>query len=394
VLSGSLPAQNQETRIVEQSCNVLNEIMAIPASSIPQSMFSDARGLVIIPNMVKGGFVVGVKHGKGVAVIKDESGAWRPPVFVSMTGGSVGWQAGLQATDVVLVFRTQKSVQGLMSGKFTIGADAAAAAGPVGRQATAATDAQLKAEILSYSRSRGLFAGLSVDGSALTVDNAANQVYYQGTGMTPAGTVVGENAQLPPSAVKLLQQVAVYSAPPQPQNPVLQPGAQPGVPMEGSVATNPTPAVGQPLPLTQPEPSLVGPPGPAPNAAAQPPAPGSQAAIEAENSTRLKLAGASQQLQTLVDNTWKQFLSLPAEVYQGNVPPSIESLAAALARYDAVAGNPQYAALVQRAEFQTAHTLLKQYLASRKSNTAAVGLTLPPPPTMPTGQNPVSNGRY
>lgn len=376
LLVSSLAAQNQETTIVEQSTNVLNEIMAIPASSIPQSMLKDARGLVIIPNMVKGGFVVGVKHGKGVAVIKDESGAWRPPVFVSMTGGSVGWQAGLQATDVILVFRTQKSVQGLMSGKFTIGADAAAAAGPVGRQASAATDAQLKSEILSYSRSRGLFAGLSLDGSALSVDNASNQVYYYGTGMTATGTVVGENAQLPPSAVKLLQQVAVYSAPAQPQAPT----PQPGMPIEGAPAPG-APAVASPL-------------GSAPAVGVQSPAPGSPAAIEAENGIRLKLAGSSHQLQLLVDNNWKQFLSLPTEVYQGNIPPTIDSLSAALKRYDAVQGNAQYAALVERPEFKTTHELLQQYINSRKANTAGAGLTLPPPPAVESGANPVSNGRY
>jgi SH3 domain-containing YSC84-like protein 1 len=161
--------------------------------------------------VLKGGFVVGVRHGRGVALVRDEQGAWRPPVFVSLTGGSIGWQAGLQATDVILVFRTSKSVQGLLNGKFTIGADAAAAAGPVGRQASAATDAQLRAEILSYSRSRGLFAGVSLDGSMLQIDQATTQAYYQLGSLIPNAAGWPNPATLPSSAVQLLDAVARHT---------------------------------------------------------------------------------------------------------------------------------------------------------------------------------------
>jgi lipid-binding SYLF domain-containing protein len=145
----SLRAQSQEEVTVTSASQVLNEIMAIPSKQIPQAMLANAHGIAIVPNVVKGGFVVGVRYGKGLVVVRDGTGAWRPPMFITLTGGSLGWQAGIQATDLILVFKTQKSVQGLMSGKFTIGADASAAAGPVGRQASAATDAQLKSEILS-----------------------------------------------------------------------------------------------------------------------------------------------------------------------------------------------------------------------------------------------------
>ncbi len=207
----SLWAQSQQEATVEEAARVLTEIMAIPANQIPQAMLANAQGLAIVPNIVKGGFVVGVRYGKGVVVVRDATGAWRPPTFVTLTGGSLGWQAGIQASDLILVFKTQKSVQGLMNGKFTIGADAAAAAGPVGRQAAAATDAQLCAEILSYSRSRGLFAGVALDGTAIQVDGGANQVFYGNTGFTPAGAALSPNAQLPQSAVRLMNTIAQYT---------------------------------------------------------------------------------------------------------------------------------------------------------------------------------------
>src|SRR5262249_16811056 len=146
----------------------------------------DAQGIAVVPGLIKGGFVVGVRHGRGIVIVKDDNGNWRAPSFITITGGSIGWQAGVQATDVVLVFKTRKSIQGLLSGKFTIGADASAAAGPVGREASAATDATLRAEIYSYSRSRGLFAGAAIDGSMISIDNPLTATYYRGTGMLQA----------------------------------------------------------------------------------------------------------------------------------------------------------------------------------------------------------------
>ena len=175
LLAAPARAQYRETVIVDDSRDVLNEIMAIPASGIPASLLANAQGIVIIPDLVKGGFVLGVRHGRGIVMVRDERGFWRPPSFVTLTGGSVGWQIGLQVTDIVLVFKTRSSVQGLLRGKFTLGADAAAAAGPVGREAAAATDTQLLAEIFTWSRSRGLFAGVSLDGSVLQIDHAGKR---------------------------------------------------------------------------------------------------------------------------------------------------------------------------------------------------------------------------
>jgi len=164
VPSGAIRAQSVEEGTVEAASEVLREITAIPAKAIPAALLADAQGVVIIPGMIKGGFVIGARHGKGVLVARNAAGEWLAPVFITVTGGSVGLQAGLEATDVVAVFRNRQGVDRLMRGKLTIGADAAVAAGPIGRDASAATNAQLKAEILSYSRSRGLFAGVAIDG--------------------------------------------------------------------------------------------------------------------------------------------------------------------------------------------------------------------------------------
>ena len=123
---------NEEVAIVESATQVLNEIMAAPAQGIPVALLHDAKGIIICPGLLKGGFMIGVRHGRGVLVVHDDNGNWRAPSFISITGGSIGWQIGIQATDMILVFKTKKSIQGLINGKFTIGGDVSAAAGPVG----------------------------------------------------------------------------------------------------------------------------------------------------------------------------------------------------------------------------------------------------------------------
>ena len=299
-----------------------------------------------MPNVVKGGFVVGVRYGKGLVVVRDGTGAWRPPMFITLTGGSLGWQAGIQATDLILVFKTQKSVQGLMSGKFTIGADASAAAGPVGRQASAATDAQLKSEILSYSRSRGLFAGIALDGTALQVDAVANQVYYGNSGFTPAGTVLPQNAQLPPSAVQLMNLIAQYSGGVAPQ-PV---AAAPGMAPPGSPVATP--------------------------ASATTPAAPDLAAVRAE------LAKQSQQLQAMLDDTWKRFLALPPELVSGTAQPSPAAVTDAISRYETVLRDPQYQALTQRPEFRTHAGTVAPLPRGQRDRCGSRTAAAPPPPTV------------
>ncbi len=154
---------------VRTAAELLREIMAIPEQSVPPALLRSAQGVAIVPGVVKVGFVLGGRHGSGIVLVRDEKGGWGDPHRITLTGGSLGWQIGVQSTDVILVFKTRKSVDGLMGGKFTLGADASVAAGPVGRHAEAATDVQLKAEVYAYSRSRGLFAGIALEGSALQV---------------------------------------------------------------------------------------------------------------------------------------------------------------------------------------------------------------------------------
>ena len=168
--------------------------------------------------MIKGGFIVGIRHGNGVFLGRTAEGGFGAPRFITLTGGSVGFQAGVQSTDVILVFRTARSVQNLMQGTFTLGVDAAAAAGPVGRQASAATNAQLNAEVWSYSRSRGAFVGVSLDGSALQIDTYADQLYYH----TPTGVA---GAAWPPTAHKLVSLLDRYIGVPgpPPQSPARPP---------------------------------------------------------------------------------------------------------------------------------------------------------------------------
>lgn len=174
---------NGPAEVVVESEQVLNELMAIPGRQIPRQLMAEAQGIAIIPNVIKVGFIAGARRGHGVVVTRDADGEWSLPQFVTLTGGSVGFQAGVQGSDVVLVFTTRKGVEGLMRGKFTIGVDASAAAGPVGRDAEVGTDATLRSEIYSYSRSRGLFLGVALDGSALEIDHNSHAFYYG----TPTG---------------------------------------------------------------------------------------------------------------------------------------------------------------------------------------------------------------
>ena len=140
----SLEAASKQEAKVNDAIDVLDEIMAIPEKGIPPSLLSNAKGLAIIPGVIKAGFIVGGRHGKGILVVYKKNGEWSNPAFISFTGGSIGWQIGAQSSDIILVFRTKRSVNNLMKGKFTLGADASIAAGPVGRQVEAGTDISLK----------------------------------------------------------------------------------------------------------------------------------------------------------------------------------------------------------------------------------------------------------
>lgn len=201
-------AQQRETNTVSLASQTLSEIMAVPAKGIPLALLKDAEAVAIVPRVIKAGFVVGGRHGEGVLLMRNSAGNWGNPVFVSLTGGSIGWQIGVQSTDVVLVFKTRNSLDGFLTGrKFTLGADAAVAAGPVGREAQAGTDVKLQSEIYSYSRSRGLFAGASLDGSVMEINNREDASYYRQPQATITDIVEGQNVTVPEGAIKLKEQL-------------------------------------------------------------------------------------------------------------------------------------------------------------------------------------------
>jgi lipid-binding SYLF domain-containing protein len=174
-----IAADNEEAQRVQESVTVFNEIMAAPDKAIPNSVLEKAEGIAVFPGTLKGGFVVGAQHGRGILSSRLEgSRAWSAPAFMTVTGGSFGAQIGATAVDLVLVVLNRRGLEKMVSNEFKVGVDAGVAAGPVGRDAAAATDIQMRAEILSYSRSRGLFAGATLNGSSIRSDDDANQRFY------------------------------------------------------------------------------------------------------------------------------------------------------------------------------------------------------------------------
>lgn len=175
------PPTPRET--LKLSRDVLDELDAAPEKAIPKALLDEAEAVLIVPNTIKAGLVVGGRLGHGVAVIKDKDKGWGDLRFVDLGGASVGFQAGIQSTDVVLVFKTRKGLERLLDGKTKVklGADASVAAGPVGREAALSTDGKLKAEIYSYSRSRGLFAGVSLEGVVLSADAVTAAAFEKDT---------------------------------------------------------------------------------------------------------------------------------------------------------------------------------------------------------------------
>lgn len=324
-------AASDPNETIRQSQQVLAELVAMPGKQIPHRLLADAQGVAIVPRVLKVGFVAGLRRGHGVVMVRDADGAWRLPQFITLTGGSLGWQAGVQGTDVVLVFTTRKGVEGLMKGKFTIGADASAAAGPVGRNAAAATDAKLGAEIYSYSRSRGLFLGVSIDGSSLDIDEAEQIQFYGVPSPQPP-------AQIPESALQLLQYLVALT------------GNGPGAP--GVIQA-----------------AALGP--------AAPPAAVTPMRLEA---LRQSLAQHAAQLFALLAPEWQRYLALPREAFDPAVAPNPANLAAVEQRYAQVAAKPEYQQLASRPEFQATHELLKEYAAAAAAAPQPI-LQLPQPPT-------------
>ena len=199
----ALGSAREEARLL-QATQVLEETQAMPDGAIPDWLLQRAQGIAILPAVVKVALIFpGGRGGAGVLTVRDAQGRWTNPVFVTLLGGSFGWQAGVQVSDLILVFTTRRSVEGVTGGKLTLGADASAAAGPVGRQVSGATDIG-GAEVYSYSRSKGLFAGIAIDGTVIAMNNKANASYYERPGALASEIMASDAPAPPPGAQRLL----------------------------------------------------------------------------------------------------------------------------------------------------------------------------------------------
>jgi lipid-binding SYLF domain-containing protein len=315
-------AQIIEEETVRAASAVLSETMALPLNGIPEAMLANAHGVAIIPNVIKGSFIVGARHGRGLLFVREPNGVWHAPVFITLTGGNIGWQVGVQSSDIILVLKTAKSVEGILRGKLTLGADAAAAAGPVGRQGAVATDGKLQAEIYSYSRSRGLFAGVSIDGSVVQMDTLATGAYYR----SPAP---GQPVIVPQSAQMLTQAIVAYT-------------------------------------------------GSATDSQVQSSALAQQYAASQADIVRGQLVQLAPQLFDLLDVRWRSYLALPTSLSTAGEHASPHDVQETIKHYRAVAADPQFQTLASRAEFQSVFALLQHYEHALSPNTDT--LQLPPPP--------------
>jgi len=205
-------AQDKEYERVEISIQVLREIIELPKPEerMPKWLLGKAEGLAIIPGVIKAAYGIGGEYGKGILMLRGEDGSWSDPCFIRLAGGSVGWQIGVQRADIVLVFKSRQGVQNITQGKFTLGADASVTAGPVGRSAEASTDLELKAEIYSYSKSKGLFAGISIRGASLTIDEEANRVFYGREAVSAREILIQRDVKAPAVVSKLKDLLAEY----------------------------------------------------------------------------------------------------------------------------------------------------------------------------------------
>lgn len=204
-VAAPVTAATQEEDRVAHATDVLDQLLRIPEKTIPPSLLARAYAVAVIPDVVKVGFGLGARRGKGIIVVRQDNNSWSNPAFITLTGGSFGLQAGVQSTDVILVFKTRQGVDGIANGKLTLGADASIAAGPVGRHTEIATDIEFEAEVYSYSRSRGLFAGLALSGGGVTMDRRANAAFYGSADMSPERIFASSPNAAPDSANRFVQ---------------------------------------------------------------------------------------------------------------------------------------------------------------------------------------------
>lgn len=209
--AGMLFAAEDAAERLKESADVMQEIMATPDNAIPQELLQSSHCIVIVPGMKKAAFIIGAKYGKGFLLCRKDSGVgWSAPAAIMVEGGSFGFQIGGSETDVVMLVMNSGGVDKLLSSKFTLGADASVAAGPVGRSATAGTDLQLDAQILSYSRSRGLFAGVALNGATLRPDEDTNTALY-GDKVSNREIVTGTKTRKSTAGTELIELMNKYS---------------------------------------------------------------------------------------------------------------------------------------------------------------------------------------
>jgi lipid-binding SYLF domain-containing protein len=247
---------------LQASATVLNEIMAAPDKGIPSDILSSAKCVAVVPNLLKGGFVVGALHGRGMATCRTAT-AWSAPAPLTTTGGSIGLQIGGQAVDLVMVIMNDRGMQALLSSKFKLGADASVAAGPVGRHTEGSTDWKLRAEVLTYSRARGLFAGISFNGAVIKQDeDATREVYGR---MVDFKTILTGSVATPQSAEAFIaavrQAVGTDTAPP--PAPSSAPTGRSTAPVNPPPAATPSPTP-EPTPAAEPAPATETTPTPTP----------------------------------------------------------------------------------------------------------------------------------
>jgi lipid-binding SYLF domain-containing protein len=224
---------------------VLEDVHAMPDVRLPDTLLAHAYGIAIIPDVTKVAFIFGGRHGNGVLVVRDKlNGPWSNPCFVSLTGGSWGFQAGAQSSDIILVFTTKRGIEGIAGGKITLGADASVATGPVGRQGSAGTDITFNAEIYTYARTRGLFGGVALDGSVISIDRAANASVYHQSDITATEIFAGHSPPPPATAERFLERLAeaTRTTVRAPAAPEAQSGSPPGAAVQDA-ASSPASAV-------------------------------------------------------------------------------------------------------------------------------------------------------
>lgn len=231
LVTSSASAATREEKRVADAADVVDQLSRIPEKSIPPSLLSRAYAVAVVPNVIRAAFGLGARRGKGVLVVRQDDNSWSNPAFITLTGGSVGWQVGAESADVILVFKTRKGVDGIANGKLTLGANASVAAGPVGRQTGVATDIEFKAEVYSYSRTRGLFAGVALEGAGVTMDRKANAAFYGSTTLTPEKIFVS-SPNIAPDIANTFVQVLTAQTARLPTSPGMQAGA--GMPTESN----------------------------------------------------------------------------------------------------------------------------------------------------------------